>query len=401
MAAGQKDDERKNNRLRQFRNGEAEIKGFEYVRSTVDVSDTFLTSESHKPKHQQLIDLRPSVHIESIELSAKVESEWQTWNTKCQCRCTDILEAHRVSELRLCENKEQPEKLKEMSVLAHSWLALYPCQHKPGLYSGCRVFDILHQLLAKPQLQRGGEVEGEEERKIVTIHLLDEECMQSRLKKQRVTTVEGLSTGVFLNTTAIGCCGLCDLTKVILILTKYYHADSTKVLESSLWRLKLTYLCFPCLQQSRASKLRSTSTAIREMGSDSTGRCESPNCDSGYSCKILRFITSLDVTYVRLQALVLMLRQTFLASSVKKLVLPDQRLHGEKVGNAHAFKQAHTHQQTRPKLSLAYFHVQSEQQETGTNPLVDTCSTLTRPLTGSSPLWYVSSGKQQTASIMK
>ena len=26
------------------------------------------------------------------------------------------------------------------------------------------------------------------------------------------------------------------LLQVILILTKYYHADSTKVLESSLWR---------------------------------------------------------------------------------------------------------------------------------------------------------------------
>lgn len=32
------------------------------------------------------------------------------------------------------------------------------------------------------------------------------------------------------------CVTPCPLFQVILILTKYYHAESTKVLESSLWR---------------------------------------------------------------------------------------------------------------------------------------------------------------------
>ncbi|TKS92597.1 VPS10 domain-containing receptor [Collichthys lucidus] len=44
-----------------------------------------------------------------------------------------------------------------------------------------------------------------------------------------MTCDSGQGVDLWLNTTFFK-------TKVILILTKYYHADSTKVLESSLWR---------------------------------------------------------------------------------------------------------------------------------------------------------------------
>lgn len=44
-------------------------------------------------------------------------------------------------------------------------------------------------------------------------------------------------------------------------------------------------------------------------------------------------------------------------------------------------------------LSPVYLHVHYKQQETGTNPLVGTCSTFTQPRTRSLLSWYVSHAK--------